>query len=265
MKLLFVKTLSIGLLLFAGPLLHGYAIVHGSGSVLPAVDIYAYKAKDAADAMRQHKAYALTLSVPGAVADVLDKAKGVSAPIGAALAGPTEGFSIAVAQGFDITAKVLIEANKMFGTQIQDILGRAHRGDTNAFHSNVPRGNRGRFAEWETGDVYYVIVTLHDNLVPLHEGAVLANVGSKEVKNPFTKQTITLPARVIGFEIKQTPQRDKNGNQTMLYQAVFNDGARREYISARADERTFKDNKAEMLKRAKESGYAAYEEPAAKG
>ncbi len=262
MKLLFLKTWSVGLLLFAGPLLHGYAIVHGSGSALPAVDIYAYKAKDAKDAIRQHKAYALTLSVPGAVADVLEVAKGVSAPIGAALAGPTEGFSVAVAQGFDITAKVLIEANKMFGTQIQGLLGRLHRGETNAFHPDVPRGNSGRFAEWRTGDVYYVIVTLHDNLVPLHEGAVLASVGAKKIKNFLGRETI-LPANVIGFEIRTSPDPNKPGNQ--IYQAVFSDGAAREYIQADADQRTFKNNKAEMLKRAKISGSDALEQPVPKG
>ena len=45
---------------------------------LQAVDIYAYKAKDANDAMKQHKAYALKLDIPGKVVDLLDKAKGIS-------------------------------------------------------------------------------------------------------------------------------------------------------------------------------------------
>ena len=263
MKSYFIPIMSLALLLWTGSLMQGYAIVHGSGSVLPAVDIYAYKANSAADAMKQHKAYALRLSVPDTIVDLLDKAKGVSMPIGVVLAGPTVGFSMAFAGGLNLTAETLKLANEVFGSQIKEALARLHRGETNAFHPDVPRGNRGRFAEWETGDVYYVIVTLHDSLVPLHEGAVLANVGSKEVKTAFG--TTTIPARVIGFEITQTPQTDKNGNQTMLYQAVFSDTAAREYMNARADQRAFKNNKAEMLTRAKQSGYSAYEQPVPKG
>ncbi len=254
--------MSVALLLCTGSLMQAYAIVHGSGSVLPAVDIYAYKANSAADAMKQHKAYALTLHVPDTIVDVLDKAKGVSMPLGVILAGPTVGFSMAFAGGLNLTAETLKLANQVFGTQIQDLLGRLHRGETNAFHPDVPRGNSGRFAEWRTGDVYYVIVTLHDNLVPLHEGAVLASVGAKKIKNFLGRETI-LPANVIGFEIRTSPDPNKPGNQ--IYQAVFSDGAAREYIQADADQRTFKNNKAEMLKRAKISGSDALQQPVPKG
>ncbi len=253
----------MALFLCTGSLMHGYAIVHGSSSALPAVDIYAYKAKDANDAMKQHKAYALKLDIPGKVVDLLDKAKGVSMPIGIALAGPTAGFSMAFAGGFNLTAETLKLANQVFGSQIKEILARLDRGDTNAFHSNVPRGNGGRFAEWKTGDVYYVIVTLHDNLVPLHEGAVLASVGSKKLRSGFSGQEITLPGNVIGFEVRTSPDPKNPGNQ--IYQAVFSDGAAREFIQADVDERSYKNNKAEMLKRAKVSGYSALEQPVPKG
>ena len=254
MKLLLVKTLSLGLLLFSGSQLQGYAIVHGSESILPAVDIYTYQAKNAQDAMRQHKSFALLLSVPDTVVNVLDKIKGVSAPVGLALAVPTEGISVALAEGFGVAVDALKFANSLLGNQIKDGLGRLHRGDSNGYHSNVPRGNRGRFAEWRLDNDVYVVVTLPGSLLPLHEGAVVSNMPTRKgsrVKNPD---------HVVGFRVEQSEERDENGNPKRdskgqplyLYHAIFDQRSTSEYMQAADDKRSYKDNKNEMLKVAKE-------------
>jgi hypothetical protein len=255
--------MGMALLLCTGSLMQGYAVVHGSDSALPAVDIYTYEAKDAKDAVRQHQNYARALSVPETTVNVLDKIKGVSMPVGAALSGATEGVSLAVAQGFGTAVDALKMANNLFGSHIKEGIARAFRGDTAAYHSDVPRGNSGRFAEWKTDKDIYIIVTLPKSLIPLHEGAISGNVGSRQVKSGLSGKMITLPGRVTAFSVQTSPDPNKPGNQ--IYKAVFGNTYVREYVPADVDERSYKNNKAEMLKRAKVSGYSALEQPVPKG
>ena len=237
------KSLIISIIAFITfpALVHAYADVHTTRSNVPAVDIYKYYASNESDAMRMHKNYVRALGLPDNVVDILDKVKVVSKPVAAATSGMTSGMSLAVQQGFSITVDVLKQANDMFGaTLLNEAIGRAFRGDAHAFHPNVPRGNRGRFAEWNTDHIMYAIVTMPGSLVPLHAYA------QREAPGDITIITVT---------VKNDPAEPTN----KVYEASFGGTGQSEFLPAEQDKR----DRAQIRSAAKESGVKAATLPGA--
>lgn len=149
-------------------LISGYAIVHNSVSELPEVDIYVYKANSEQDAENKHKDYAKKLGYPTKVVDAFDKVRGFTKPIAEKLEGSTKGWSVVIQQGVDLGVDGLKKINELLADQIKEGVARLYRGKEHAFHPNVPRGNEGRFAEWNTDNIMYAIITLPGSVVPLH-------------------------------------------------------------------------------------------------
>lgn len=187
--------LSIGLLSSAA---YPYAIMHGKDSAIPAINIYVFTKPNG------FKNYLISRGIPDIVMDVAQKAAGIAVPVGAALAVPTEGISIVVASGIVTgvgAAKAINEVLKK--TPYPDEFYRWKLID--AFHKNVPRGNRGRGAEWnwasiqeqtglERGASMYVVVTDPVSNLPLYQGKVATDgrlgIIIKKVYDPSTKKDI---------------------------------------------------------------------------
>ena len=232
-----MKNLKIIVLVLMGtPLLLGaYADVHTTKSVVPAVDIYKYYASNEQDAMRMHKDYVKALGIPDNVAQTLDKIKVITKPIAFAAGGASGGVTIALQAGFDIAVDVFQQAQDLFGRQLfNEAIGRAFRGDEHAFHPNVPRGNRGRFAEWNTDRVMYAIVTLPGSLIPLHKFA------SREAPGDITNITVVL-------------KDDIQNPGSKVYEVSFGGVEKNEFLPAEQDKR----NRAHIRDAAKESGLKA--------
>lgn len=231
----FFKALGL-LALMSGSLLHGYAIVFDKDSVIPYVDIYVYKVNSPEEAIKKHGNYARLLGLPQTVVDVLEKGRGISATIATAAGPATEGASVAIQKGFYTVVDAGKVGLKLFNKPLQEVLGRAFRGDDHAFHEDVWRGNRGRGAEWATNNEYmYAIVTLPNNLVALNDPVLLPKRG------------------VTGFTVTATPDPEKPGNT--LYKANFSSRYASQYIRSEDDKRDKK--KAKSL--AKESGQRAFD------
>ncbi len=237
MKKMYGRLVLGAMALGSGSLMYGYAIVHASASAIPAVDIYTYEASSATDAMNKHKSFASKLGVPGDVINIMDKVKGYSAPVAGALKDVTKGKSVMIQKGYEIGVEVLKKANELLGPQIKDLIGRASRGSHDAYHDNVPRGNRGRMAEWSNGKVMYAIVTLPGSVIPINETPEYIRAGG-----------------VNQFSIVGTPQNDG----TMLYTVVWVPlNQKTEYIRAESDKRNFY----QIRELAKQSGAKAAEMP----
>ena len=213
----FLKVLGLAAL-FSGSLLQGYAIVFDKNSPVPYVDVYVYKVNSPEEAIKRHGNYARLQGLPQTVVDVLEKGRGISATIATAAGPATEGASIVVQKGFYTVVDAGKVGLKLFNKPLANVLGRAFRGDDDAFHEDVWRGNEGRGAEWPTNKPnMYAIVTLPNNLVALND-------------------PILLPLRsVTGFTITAGADPEKPGNT--LYKAEFNPGFASQYISAANDKR----------------------------
>jgi len=243
-----IKMLSIAVLLSTASLINGYAILHNSYSKIPYVDIYVWRADSAQRAKQLMDDFASKLNVPQQIIDVLDAANGVSGPVAAALGPATSGASVAVKEGFSKGVEVTKAAYGALGSTISDLIGKVYRGKDDAFHANVPRGNKGRFAEWKNPAVMYAIVTVPGTLIPLHAepqrldaGAVLAvtvndmpdpaKPGNMIYRASFDYPLLARPQKIGGFTINPTG----------------------EYIPAEQDTR----NLNQVRELAKESGAAA--------
>ncbi|CAN5154752.1 hypothetical protein BH09DEP1_BH09DEP1_2700 [soil metagenome] len=230
----FLKVLGLAAL-FSGSLLQGYAIVFDKNSVIPYVDIYVYKVNSAEEAIKKHGNYARLLGLPQTVIDVLEKGRGISATIATAAGPATEGASVFIQKGFYGVVDAGKTGIKLFNNPLNDLLGRAFRGDDHAFHEDVWRGNRGRNAEWATNNPsMYAIVTLPNNLVALGDPVLLPMRG------------------VTGFTVTTSPDPEKPGNT--LYKSQFGSQYASQYIRSEDDKRD--KNKAKAL--AKESGERAF-------
>lgn len=227
--------------LISGSLLHGYAIVFDKNSPVPVIDgkeypylnIHVYKANSLEEAAKRHGNYARLLGLPNKVVEILEKGKGPSEAIAAALAAPTEGGSVAVQKGFYTVVDAGKAGIKIFDSPIKEGLGRLFRGKDDALHENVWRGNRGRDAEWKTDNTMYAIVTLPNSLLPLNE-------------------PIRLPTRgVTGFTVVPS------GDPKAPYKVVFNYQIAGQYTPAEVD--TFKDKDKSAIRRtAAKSGENAF-------
>lgn len=227
----FFKALGL-MALVSGSLLQGYAIVYDKNSPVAYVDVYTYKVKSVEEAKKKHANYARLQGLPAKVVEILEKGKGPSETVALALAGATEGASVAVQKGVYTVVDAGKAGLKLFDRQIAEALGRAFRSDDHAYHDNVWRGNRGRNAEWKTDNTMYAIVTMRNNLLPLNEPVLLPTRG------------------ITGFTLVA------NNDQNVPYKAEFNPSiGYSQYISAETDTRDKK--KARSL--AKDSGEAAYQ------
>lgn len=230
----FFKALGL-LALMSGSLLQGYAIVFDKNSAIPYADIYVYKVKSADEAIKKHANYARALKLPESIVEVLEKGRGISATIATAAGPATEGASVFIQKGFYTVVDAGKVGLKIFNKPLNEIIGRAFRGDDHAFHEDVWRGNRGRGAEWATNNEYmYAIVTLPNNLVALNDPVLLPKRG------------------VTGFTVTASADPEKKGNT--LYKANFSSSYAGQYIRSEDDKR----DKGKAKKLAKESGERAF-------
>lgn len=234
----FLKALGM-LALMSGSLLHGYAIVFDKNSPKPVIegkeypftDLYVYEADSVEKAKEKHANYQRLQGLPTKVVEILEKGKGPSEVIAAALAAPTEGGSVAVQKGFYTVVSAGKAGIKAFDKPIAEGLGRWFRGGDHAKHEEVWRGNRGRGAEWKTDQTMYAIVTLSGNLFALNE-------------------PVRLPTRgITGFTLVPT------GNKDVPYVAQFGSIYGAQYTPAETDTRNLKNAK----ELSKTSGQAAFD------
>lgn len=197
------RIFGVAALLSAASLLDGYAILHNSNSQIPYIDVYVWRADTAQRAKELQDDFARKLNIPEDVIKVLDVANGVSAPVGAALGPATGGASVAVQEGFSTGVNIAKKAYEVAGPQIKDVIGRIYRGKDDAYHADVPRGNRGRFAEWKNPNRMYAIVTLPGSLIPLNAEPALLN-----------------PGAVLGVTVTSSP--DPANPKNVIYKAVYN-------------------------------------------
>ena len=250
---------SIGTL-FLSNAIFGYAIMHHSSSELPAVDIYVYKVDSAEKAQEKHKKYAKAQGVPDTVINVFDKIKGITAPIAKKLDKETEGLSVVLQEGFELGLSLVNDINKAFKKPITDAITHYFRGEDHAFHKGVPRGNRGRFAEWDTKNNMYAIVTLPNSLIPLHN--VPQKIGAHR-KSGFAVKSEKIVAPAINSVSSGNPVIVENKDRTndivtlnpitptesekKLYNVVFRSSYSNEYIDSKDDKRN-RDNIKELAK-----------------
>lgn len=233
----FLKALAL-MALISGSLLQGYAIMFDKNSPVPVIDgkqrpfvnIFVYKANSVEEAKKKHGNYQRLQGLPSKVVEILEKGKGPSEVIAAALAAPTEGGSVAVQKGFYQVVSAGKAGISAFDKPIAEGLGRLFRGDDHALHEQVWRGNRGRGAEWKTDQTMYAIVTLSDNLLALNEPVLLPTRG------------------LTGFTLVPTSNKD------VPYVAQFAPIYSVQYIRAEDDKRDLKKSK----ELSKTSGIAAY-------
>lgn len=248
--------LSVGTLFFSN-ILSGYGIVHHSSSALPEVDIYVYKVNSPEEAQAKHKKYAKVQGIPDNVLDVFDKITGITAPIAKKIDKETDGISVGLQEGFELAVGALQAISKAFKQPITTALAHYFRGEDHALHKNVPRGNRGRFAEWDTNNTMYAIVTLHDSLIPLH------NVPKKinpHMKSGFTVKSENMAAPSVKPAIVENKEEamsiaplHSSDSEKKLYKVDFRSSYANEYISAEKDKR----NRANIKEAAKIDGSKA--------
>ena len=215
MKSNFYKFISIGLVFLPGSLLYGYADVHHSTSELPAVDIYMYQVGSPDDAKKQHKDYAKWAGIPASALDIMDKVRGVTAPAAEALGTATAGVTVAVQAGADLGVPALRTVyEELITPKRWGELWRTKRGNIDALHRNVPKGNKGRGAEWKNNKPMYAIVTLPGTLVPLHERPAYVSAGG-----------------ILGLAVKS--EEDTTDPSKRLYTVDFNPKYNSEYAPAK--------------------------------
>lgn len=222
--------------LMSGSLLHGYAIVYDKNSPIPYVDIYVYKVNSVEEAVKKHGNYMRLLGLPKDIIETLEKGRGISATIATAAGPATDGATVFIQKGFYgvVSAGQKALEIKLVNSVLNEVMGRAFRGDDHAFHNDVWRGNRGRGAEWKTNNTMYAVVTLHNNLAMLGDPVLLPTRG------------------VTGFTITASPNPQEPGKT--LYKAEFSPAFANQYISAENDKR----DKGKAKKLAKESGERAF-------
>lgn len=129
-----------------GQIAYPYAIMNSKDSASSAV-VYVFAGTD------KYKKYLSARQVPDTVIDYASKASAFAPAIGAALAAPTAGASLLVAEAVPMgvmAAKYLKEALKWSG--LTD-LGLRKLAGIVAIHWDVKPGNQGRGAEWSWADI----------------------------------------------------------------------------------------------------------------
>lgn len=212
-----------------------YAIVHASASALPEVDIYAYKANSAEEAIKLHKDFARYLKIPETTIAMMDKVQAITKPYATSLEATTGGWSIILQEGFEMAVGILKGGQEAFSKPIETALAELKRGDNDAYHPNVPRGNRGRFAEWKAPHDLYIIVTLPGNIMPLN--ATPKKVGKSSI---------------MSVKVMETQDPNKPGNK--VYTTIVSTLQNAEYLAAEKDTR----DQGKIRENAKISGKIAY-------
>jgi hypothetical protein len=175
----FTQLLTLVALLLVTQIAYPYAIMNDKNSVSSAV-VYIFKDKD------KYKQYLAAHDVPYDVLKYVDKIALAAPAVGAALAGPTGGTSLLVAEALPISAaaaRSVINALKSTGALSAGLRKLA---DIVAVHWDVKPGNKGRDAEWNWADIQkeygippgtnmFVVVTDKKNGVPLLQTTVPSN------------------------------------------------------------------------------------------
>lgn len=186
-----IQLLALGALLsLAGQVAYPYAIMNSKNSS-DAAFIYIFKDQDKYLKMLKAR------GVPDEVLKYADKIATAAPAIGAALAAPTEGASLLVAEAFPISVKAaklivkVLQDTGLMDAGIRRLAGvvAVHRGKeirSGVFEGVLP-GNEGRGAEWnwadiqkeysdiKQGDSMYVVVTDKENGVPVLQTTIASN------------------------------------------------------------------------------------------
>lgn len=193
-----------------GQIAYPYAIVNDKNSSDSAT-IYVFKDKNKyLDMLKAH-------GVPNEVLQYADKVAAAAPAIGAALAAPTEGASLIVAQAVPISvqgAKLIVNALEEIGLMSEVI--RKLAGNI-ALHRNVKPGNQGRGAEWNWKSI-------QDQYGIKQGGTVYVVVTDKEKGVPVLQTTLASDG-LLGFTIKKEP----NGQ----FSAVQSPAAVSQYVPAK--------------------------------
>lgn len=226
---LFTKVLALSFLI-VGSLIEGYALIHHSRSSIPALDFYTYKVDKASNfeegakqAMKKHKAYAKGLGVPDKVINIFDKVTGFTSPIATALGPATGEISVLIQEGAELGVKVTKKLNELIPQDLKSkIIGGIMHDKDDDIWKNVPRGNRGRFAEKHSQSLVYAIPAIPGTLVPIRDKAFRIPTNGR-----------------MGFIIDTTQTTDPDtGKVVTLYTARATEGlGEQEYKSKESDTR----------------------------